>query len=56
MTSFINSDNQLTNATSLVVSSELARSMNKTSGTPAFGKSLLAWAIPDSPELNYRET
>jgi len=52
----LSSDNQFTNGTSVVVSSELSGSLDKTAGTPAFGKSLLSWAIPDRPGLNYRES
>lgn len=52
----LGSDNQFTNGTSVVVSSALSSSLDKTGGTPAFGKSLLAWAIPDRPGLNYRES
>ena len=52
----LSSDNQFTNGTSLVVSSPVASSLEETEGTPAFGKSLLAWALPHRPGLKYRET
>jgi len=53
---FLGSDNQFTNGVSVIVSSEAVSSLEKTSGTLAFGKSLVAWAIPDRPRLNYRES
>jgi hypothetical protein len=52
----VGSDNQFTNGVSVIVSSEAASSLDKTGGTPAFGKSLVAWAFPDRPGLNYRES
>tara|TARA_R110001583_G_scaffold104226_2_gene251605 strand:- start:1799 stop:2851 length:1053 start_codon:yes stop_codon:yes gene_type:complete len=52
----LSSDNQFTNGTSVIISSEPVNSLDKTGGTPAFGKSLLAWAIPDKPGLSYRES
>lgn len=52
----LSSDNQFTNGTSLVVSSDDARALEDTRGTPAFGKSLLSWSIPDKSGLTYRES
>ncbi|MDR5897857.1 lipid A deacylase LpxR family protein [Halomonas vilamensis] len=50
------SDNQFTNGTSVILSSKIANSLENTNGTPAFGKSLVAWAIPEQSGLNYRES
>ncbi|MDO6441911.1 lipid A deacylase LpxR family protein [Marinobacter sp. 2_MG-2023] len=52
----LTSDNQFTNGISAVVSSEPVSSLGETGGTPAFGKALVAWAIPDIAGLNYRES
>lgn len=52
----LSSDNQFTNGISLIFSSEIAGSLESTGGTPAFGKALVAWMIPDRSELAYRET
>ena len=52
----LSSDNQFTNGTSVVVSSAVADSLNETAGTPAFGRSLVAWAIPEKTGLKYRES
>ncbi len=52
----LSSDNQFTNGTSVVVSSPVAESLSETAGTPAFGLSLLAWAIPEKAGLKYRES
>lgn len=52
----LSSDNQFTNGTSLILSSGLAGNLSSTRGTPALGKALVAWMIPDQPGLAYRET
>jgi len=52
----LSSDNQFTNGTSIVVSSPVAESLDETAGTPAFGRSLVAWAIPEKTGLKYRES
>lgn len=52
----LSSDNQFTNGTSLIVTSEDAHSLEDTKGTPAFGKWLVSWGIPDKPGLTYRES
>lgn len=52
----LSSDNQFTNGTSVVVSSPLVKSLENTRDTPAFGRSLVSWAIPEQPRLNYRES
>lgn len=52
----LSSDNQFTNGTSLIISSDDARVLENTRGTPAFGKSILSWSIPDKSGLTYRES
>lgn len=52
----LSSDNQFTNGTSIVVSSPAVASLDQTSGTPAFGRSVVSWAIPEQAGLNYRES
>lgn len=52
----LSSDNQFTNGTSVVVSSPVVESLDETAGTPAFGRSLVSWAIPEQPGLKYRES
>lgn len=52
----LSSDNQFTNGTSVVVSSPGVESLDETAGTPAFGRSLVSWAIPEQPGLKYRES
>lgn len=52
----LNSDNQFTNGISVVVSSASANTLQETKGTPAFGKALVAWMIPDKPGMQYRES
>jgi lipid A 3-O-deacylase len=52
----LSSDNQFTNGTSIMVSSPEVASLNETAGTPAFGRSLVAWAIPEKTGLKYRES
>jgi lipid A 3-O-deacylase len=52
----LSSDNQFTNGTSVVFSSPLVKSLGETKGTPAFGRSLVSWAIPEKTELKYRES
>jgi len=52
----LSSDNQFTNGTSVVVSSTAVESLDETGGTPAFGRSLVSWAIPEQTGLNYRES
>lgn len=53
---FANSDNQFTNGVSLRKHSELFGSLEATRGTPAFGKALARWFLPESSSLHYRET
>jgi hypothetical protein len=50
------SDDQFTNGLSFVLSSRPTGSVETTGGTPAFGKNLLGWALPESSDLNYRES
>jgi len=53
---FLGSDNQFTNGISLQKHSALAESLAAASGTPAFGKHLAAWILPERDDLFYRET
>jgi hypothetical protein len=53
---FANSDNQFTSGFSVLKHSRLAASLAETSGTPAFGKTLARWFLPDDPALHYRES
>lgn len=52
----LSSDNQFTNGTSLAMSSGDADTLEGTGGTPAFGKWLVSWSVPDEPGLTYRES
>lgn len=53
---FLGSDNQFTNGVFLQKNSVLAASLEQTGGTPAFGKSLASWLLPEREGLHYRET
>lgn len=53
---FAGSDNQFTNGVSLQAHSPLADTLTATGGTPAFGKSLLGWLLPERDGLRYRES
>ncbi len=53
---FAGSDNQFTSGISLQANSPFADSLEDTSGTPAFGKSLLGWLLPRREGLRYRES
>ncbi|WP_404362880.1 lipid A-modifier LpxR family protein [Marinobacter sp.] len=53
---FFRSDNQFTNGLSAVLSSPPEASLELTGGTPAFGKSLFGWMLPDDGNLTWRES
>jgi len=50
------SDNQFSNGFGLGLNSPLAGSLEETKGTPAFGKGLAGWFLPEREELYYRES
>ncbi|NKI33862.1 lipid A deacylase LpxR family protein [Wenzhouxiangella sp. XN79A] len=53
---FAGTDNQFTNGVALQAHSALADSLAETGGTPAFGKSLVGWLLPERHGLRYRES
>ncbi|MBS3804161.1 MAG: lipid A deacylase LpxR family protein [Oleiphilaceae bacterium] len=53
---FFQSDDQFTNGISFILSSSPKHSLEMTEGTPAFGRSLLGWALPEDKSLAYRES
>lgn len=52
---FLGSDNQFTNGLLLQKNSDLARTLEATGGTPAFGKTLASLVLPARSDLSYRE-
>lgn len=53
---FASSDNQFTSGISVRKHSDLAATLEGTSGTPAFGKTLARWFLPENSSLHYRES
>lgn len=49
------SDNQFTGGGSLQMYSAIAPSLSETHGTPAFGKGLARFVLPENAQLSYRE-
>lgn len=53
---YADSDNQFTAGLSVRKHSDLAARLAETSGTPAFGKWMARWFLPDDSSLHYRES
>jgi len=53
---FANSDNQFTNGSKLRLHSRLFEDLESTRGTPAIGKFLGRWLLPEDHTLHYRES